>query len=66
MFPMMSQQAYVKRKPLTATEQEQRRSQSMAWEAGGGTGQNPYEILPMGRMADYNRMKIPRSPYARA
>lgn len=66
MMSPMSQQAYIKQKPLTSTEQEQRRSQSMAWEASGASGVNPYETLPRGRMEDYNKMKIRRSPYARA
>lgn len=51
-------QSYLKTKPLTAQEQEQRRSQFMAWEAGGGTGTNPYETLPQGRMEGFSQFKI--------
>jgi hypothetical protein len=54
-------QAYLKKKPLTSQEQEQRRSQSVAWEAGGGTGTNPYENLPEGRMKGFANFKIQRN-----
>lgn len=51
-------QAYLKKKPLTAQEQEQRRSESMAFEAGGFSGPNPYETLPQSRMEGFSQFKI--------
>ena len=68
-------QAYLKKKPLTAQEQEQRRSESMAFEAGGFSGTNPYETLPQSRMEGFSQFKIQQNrrrmsagapPYARA
>lgn len=68
------QQMYLKKKPLTAQEQEQRRSESMAFEAGGFSGANPYETLPKSRMEGFQQFRIQRQrqalsgapPYARA
>lgn len=44
------QQMSVRRKPLTAQEEEQRRSQSMAWRASRTEGEDPYKILPQARL----------------
>ena len=51
-------QAYLKQKPLTSQEQEQRRSESMAFEAGGFSGPNPYETLPQSRMEGFSQFRI--------
>ena len=40
----------LRQKPLTAVEQEQRRSQAAAWEYSGGQGTNPYQYMPQSRL----------------
>lgn len=50
------QQMSVRRKPLTAQEEEQRRSQSMAWRASRTEGEDPYKILPQARLDKIKKM----------
>lgn len=67
--PMTSerwQQMQVRRRPLTAQEEEQRRSQSMAWQASGAKGEDPYKYLPQARLDRLPRMPMRRGMYGRA
>lgn len=62
------EQMELRRKPLTAQEQEQRRSQSMAWRETRSEGTNPYERLPQSRLAIVNQRRqtmMRRGPYGR-
>lgn len=60
------QQVQVRRRPLTAQEEEQRRSQSMAWRASRTEGEDPYKILPQARLDRLPRMPMRRGMYGRA
>jgi hypothetical protein len=60
------QQEELRRKPLTAQEREQQRSETAAWTAMGNTEEtSPYKIMPQSRISALP--KIPRrSMYGRA
>ena len=51
------QRGSVRLKPLTATEQEQQRSERAAWASRERTGEDPYATVPRSRQATIEKQR---------